>query len=294
GMRARGGYVVDARWEHGCITTAVILKDKGESGECRVKFRGAAKAEVAGAIVKQRIGDNEMILDVEAGMPVTITSTYCPAPETVNPGRPEVKFDHSVPGTIIAGLFDSAEGSYFHKQALGGTVYSSYPFNLGVTASINSEGKIEHTSDGDFFEYTLTCREDGDYNIMSCVGADTQGRRLRLSIDGRDVHTFRFDGRGWSEDAHFDVATDTTVALSAGKHVMRASLDTGGVNLKSFTFASVSSSGIDATYGPDCDTPVSVYSVDGCMLRSGVSPESALDNLSPGFYIVGNRKVVKL
>ncbi|MDE5704678.1 glycoside hydrolase N-terminal domain-containing protein [Muribaculum sp.] len=294
GMRARGGYVVDARWEHGCVTMAVILKDKGESGECRVKFRGAGKAEVEGAVVKQRIGDNEMLLDVEAGIPVTITGTYCPAPEEENPERPAVTFNHTVPGTIIAGLFDSAEDSYFHKQALGGTVYSSYPFNLGVTASINSEGKIEHTSDGDFFEYTLTCREDGDYNIISRVGADTPSRRLRLSIDGRDVYTFGFEGRGWAEDAHFDVVTDTPVAISAGRHVMRASLDTGGVNLKSFTFAGASSSGIDGIHSAEDDTPVSVYSVDGCMLRSGVSPSSALDNLAPGIYIVGNRKVVKL
>ena len=294
GMRARGGYEVSAQWEGGCIVSAIIVKDRGEGGECRVKFRGAASSEVEGATVKERVGDNEIVLDVAAGVPFTLTPTSWPAPGQDDPERPQVSFNHTVPGTIIAGLFDSAEGSYYHKQALGGTVYSSYPFNLGVTASINSEGKIEHTSDGDFFEYTFTCPEDAEYNIISKVGADTPNRRLRLSIDGTPVYTYSFAGQGWDDAKHFDVTTDTPVAIAAGKHVMRVTLVTGSINLKSFRFEALPSSGIDEVGFDDPDARVNVYSVDGCMLRRAVSASAALDGLSPGLYIVGTRKVAKL
>lgn len=294
GMRARGGYLVDAQWEGGCLISATITKDKGESGECTVKFRGAATADISGATVKQRIGDNEIVLDITAGVPVTITPTTCPAPEPTNPEKPSVTFNHVIPGTIIAGLFDTTEGSYRHKQATTGTVFSSYPFNLTATASINSEGKIEHTSDGDYFEYTFTCPEDGEYNIISKVGADTPDRRLRISIDGTTVYTYSFNGQGWDDARHFDVSTEKPVTISKGKHVMRASLDVGGTNLKSFTFAQVSPSGIDTTVIDGDATRADVYSVDGCLLRRSVEITSALDGLRPGLYIVGSRKVAKL
>lgn len=41
------------------------------------------------------------------------------------------------------------------------------------------------------------------------------------------------------------------------------------------------------------DTPVDVYTIDGCLLMRQVSPRDAYNRLSRGVYIIGNKKVVK-
>ena len=56
-----------------------------------------------------------------------------------------------------------------------------------------------------------------------------------------------------------------------------------------------SSSGVEDIALPDSqdhDAPVSVYTVDGGLVRSGVPAAEATEGLTPGLYIVGHRKVL--
>ena len=159
-------------------------------------------------------------------------------------------------------------------------------------ASINDQGKIEHTSANDFFEYTFTCAKADEYDISATVGAAENNRVINISIDGKPVHTYRFNGKGWGDENNFAVTTDTPVAIGEGQHVMRATLTSGGTNLISFKFDSNGSSGIEGVV-TEADAPCDVYSIDGYRLRHQVSAATALDGLAPGLYIVGDRKVAK-
>ena len=48
----------------------------------------------------------------------------------------------------------------------------------------------------------------------------------------------------------------------------------------------------DATASPTEAAPVSVFAIDGRLVRSAVSPTQATQGLAPGIYIVGSKKVV--
>lgn len=443
GMRARGGYVVDAKWSKGLITKVTILKDKGDSGECVVKFRGAGSATVDGAVVKEVRGKHEIVLDVAVGTPIEITSSYSvpyvnpdkcaksipgtllggdfgwdredyyhkqfenqtpDSPRENNYDKGDVKrrariesngkisntsandfftyyftstkddnftvnmflekpqgytpkltvefedgekfeksfdgagwgvpvevsfqkyfdkgyhwmkisllndlnicrFDfigsksgsdlirHTIPGTIVAGLFDTESGSYYHANGAAGNNSSNYPYNRFALASINDKGKIEHTKTGDFFQYTFDCPEQSNYQIASVLGASQNSdNQVNLTIDGDLVQEACFTGLGWDDDQHIPILTENPVPITAGKHVLKVEIKKGSPNIKSFIFDKVGSTTQITLPLSEEDSIVNVYSIDGRIIKSQVSIENALDGLESGFYIVGNRKILK-
>lgn len=203
---------------------------------------------------------------------------------------------HNIPGTIVAGLFDTEAGSYYHKNGAEGTRSSSYPYNRFAEASISTGGKIEHSSTGDFYNYTFNCEEEGSYVISPVIGASlNQNCEVQMSIDGKLVHTATFKGLGWGEDQHIPVPTEEPVEIAEGKHRLEVKLTKGAPNLKSYIFAlsKDSTTGVDDVKIDGENGPVNVYSIDGYLLRKNVNMDKALDGLAPGFYIVGNRKMAK-
>lgn len=444
GMRARGGYQVDAKWQDGCIREVTIVKDKGDNEDCIIKFRGAGSATVTGANVKERIGNNQIIVEAVVNQPITITSDFKVVPveeskcvnsvpgviiagdfdwdsdqyyhkqyaeqtaekplkndydkgeekrqariessgkisntsagdfftyyfkvakddvytvnavvEKANGNASEftVEFEdgdkqtlsfsgmgwgvpvsvpftkeleagfhwmkvylntnnnlcrfefngttpntsvlrHSIPGTIVAGLFDTEPGSYYHKNGSEGTRSSNYPYNRFALASVSSGGKIEHSTTGDYYNYTFNCPEGGDFYIAPILGASqNSNNEVTMSIDGKLVITVPFKGLGWDEDSHKPVLTPYTVYIPEGSHRLEVKITKGAPNLKSYVFsANYAWTEVDDVLTDSQEAPVNVYSIYGHVIRLNVKAENALDGLAPGLYIVGNRKVIK-
>lgn len=74
GMRARGGFEVDAVWSDGRVSTATITSLAGK--ECTIKFPGASRASVSGA-EKRVVNDDEISFPTSKGDVVTITVPPC-------------------------------------------------------------------------------------------------------------------------------------------------------------------------------------------------------------------------
>lgn len=93
-----------------------------------------------------------------------------------------------------------------------------------------------------------------------------------------------------------DKLTIAVDAMPAGINSRRANitLTDGGSNLVLTVIQDAKAqSGIQAPAAEATASRVDVYSAGGVLLRSGVSPAEALDDLPAGLYIVGGRKIAK-
>ena len=79
-------------------------------------------------------------------------------------------------------------------------------------------------------------------------------------------------------------------------YVGHANATTHTITVKSIeaVYNHVAPDGVELV-GDDSRQPdiVNVYDTQGRLLRRGVAPQNAVDGLTPGIYIVGNRKIVK-
>ncbi|MBD5265053.1 MAG: glycoside hydrolase family 95 protein [Bacteroides sp.] len=79
GMCARGGYEVDAQWENGQVTGATIHpKSADTDNDCVVRFDGAAKCKIEGALSYEPIDDNTLRIKLKKGIPVVIATQLMP------------------------------------------------------------------------------------------------------------------------------------------------------------------------------------------------------------------------
>ena len=60
----------------------------------------------------------------------------------------------------------------------------------------------------------------------------------------------------------------------------------------SYTYDFSTTTGIADAVVEQAETPVNVYNIDGTVVRRGVLPSEATQDLNPGFYIVGGEKVI--
>lgn len=146
-----------------------------------------------------------------------------------------------VPGTINVEEFDKGgEGVGYHdkeEKNNGG----KYRPDEGVDIEQNKiEGgyDVGWTNDGEWLSYTIEVKETNQYNFTATVGSPNDpgdGHRFHLEIDGTDVSGPMVCPKtgGWQN------WTDVTkqVYLTKGVHKMRFFLETGGYNIRQFTFS---------------------------------------------------------
>lgn len=98
-----------------------------------------------------------------------------------------------------------------------------------------------------------------------------------------------------SETEYKEIALPLT--LQAGRQTIRLQdvdkWSPSGIRISTITLAD--DAGVDGVIADSVDSqaPVNVYSLQGILLRQGVLPAEALDNLPAGTYIVGSRKITK-
>lgn len=111
GMKARGGYEVDATWKDGLIRLASISNANNDSGELVLKFEGADTADVDGGSEIDRSVKNQLRFKLSKGQSSTVTSTY---EKPANPNDTGVAQVYASP----SGLVDvfSTDGKQYRNQ----------------------------------------------------------------------------------------------------------------------------------------------------------------------------------
>lgn len=207
----------------------------------------------------------------------------------------ESEAKHAIPeDVVLAGNLDEGRSSYWHQKYAEGD--NKFELNSGVAVRIDDQGHILDASKEDFFSYTLNCIEAADYYIYATLNASPSEKEKQLTFtfdDTTKADTGLFSGEGW--DKVMNVCTLEPVHLEEGIYTMKVDLPyNGGMHLHSFEFSTeplpyVGVNGVEA----DTDAAVNVYSIDGTLLKKGVTRAEALEGLTKGLYIVGGKKVVK-
>lgn len=171
--------------------------------------------------------------------------------------------------------------------------------DIQATTDTNGGYNIAWSAAGEWLEYDINISRASDYNFILRLAANTAGKRVRLSIDGKDVGTVTAPANGWQSWADKAISG---VVLQPGQYTARITFIDGDTNFNWFSVADeiinrpttfVGGGGTIAGALPvACDTP------DGFTLVNSL-PEmiSAMNNsdakvaLAPGTYIVDESNV---
>lgn len=130
--------------------------------------------------------------------------------------------------------------------------------------------------------YTVTLEEPAD--IEMCMEADDAKGGIAWSypnlLVGETSFTLTLNGADLTNDVEKVYLKGLTPSANP-------------VKIKSVTMVQTSTSGIsDVIANSDANAPVNVYNIAGQQVRANVAPAEAVEGLAPGFYIVGNKKVL--
>jgi len=147
-------------------------------------------------------------------------------------------------GFLFAPNYDNGgEGVAYHdtdaanQGALrGSTVRTSEGVDLEGTLDFPSGGDhVAWTAPGEWLNYTVDVKNSGVFAITAEVAAPAAGASFRLVAGGVTVGTFNVPATGgWQT---FQSVTVRNVRLNAGVQILQVVEDTGGFNLRSFSFA---------------------------------------------------------
>ncbi|MDF2457055.1 MAG: carbohydrate-binding protein [Cytophagaceae bacterium] len=142
----------------------------------------------------------------------------------------------NLPGKIEAENYDLGGQTiaYYDVTAANeGNAYRTESVDIETTTDEGGGFNIGYTADGEWLEYTTNVTAAGTYNVAFRT-ASTSGGVLRMEVDGADATgsvTLPNTG-GWQT---WTTTTKANVALTAGQHVVRLFIVTGGFNLNSIT-----------------------------------------------------------
>ncbi|HEX6739208.1 MAG TPA: carbohydrate-binding protein, partial [Vicinamibacteria bacterium] len=145
----------------------------------------------------------------------------------------------AIPGTIQAEHYDTGgEGVAYHDTTAGNTGGQLRTDGVDIQATTDTGGgqNVGWTAAGEWLEYTVNVGTGGAYTLEARAASESTGGTLHVEMDGANVSgtvTVPSTG-GWQNWTTVSKA----VTLSAGSHVMRLALDSGGYNLNWLRFTS--------------------------------------------------------
>lgn len=172
------------------------------------------------------------------------------------------------------------------------------PFGFKIFKNSSAEATITYNYASssltvDFSRLSRLVNDGGVYNGVYTLNLPEYQKRgsdlkINLFIDHSILDIFINDR--WASSIRVfptDADANGIEAFSNGSTAVKS--------LRAWTLSPSGSSGIDniTVDTTAADTTVNVYSLTGQLLRSDVTPESALDTLPSGLYIVGDRKIAK-
>jgi hypothetical protein len=133
------------------------------------------------------------------------------------------------------------------------------------------------------------------FEFVSFVG-DSTGATYEATPDAdisSGIVRYRADKLKIGEKGSFGYKCRYTGPVSGGSYVTSAIMESKNEKVKSTMHLIVDDlSSVKQTVNEDGDAPVDVYNAQGQLLKRQVSPDQALEGLSKGVYMVGNKKKV--
>jgi len=183
------------------------------------------------------------------GLPTGVLTTVDPEPQLPFKGEAI-----AIPGKIEAEDFDipgvgrnedgTSNESYGDDSENHGD--SDYRKGTGVDLYKKATGVIVgYNSEGDWLEWTVNVKEEGDYTMFAAVAAAGSTSSFQLSLDGKDLTGVVSVPAATSGEENYDDynKVSANVTLPAGKHILRMDVTGAWFDVDYFTFVK----GKDAT-----------------------------------------------
>ena len=107
------------------------------------------------------------------------------------------------------------------------------PVDLQPKAGGGGTCDVNWTTAGEWLEYKISVPEDKIYTIGVSLAATNANKTVTVSVNGAAVGTVTSPTNGWTA---FGTIMINNVALDAGDHIVRATMDTGGANFDFIEF----------------------------------------------------------
>ena len=183
------------------------------------------------------------------GLPTGVLTTVDPEPQLPFKGEAI-----AIPGKIEAEDFDipgvgrnedgTSNDSYGDDSENHGD--SDYRKGTGVDLYKKATGVIVgYNSEGDWLEWTVNVKEEGDYTMFAAVAAAGSTSSFQLSLDGKELTGVVSVPAATSGEENYDDynKVSANVTLPAGKHILRMDVTGAWFDVDYFTFVK----GKDAT-----------------------------------------------
>ena len=183
------------------------------------------------------------------GLPTGVLTTVDPEPQLPFKGEA-----FAIPGKVEAEDFDipgvgrnedgTSNDSYGDDSENHGD--SDYRKGTGVDLYKKATGVIVgYNSEGDWLEWTVNVKEEGDYTMFAAVAAAGSTSSFQLSLDGKDLTGVVSVPAATSGEENYDDynKVSANVTLPAGKHILRMDVTGAWFDVDYFTFVK----GKDAT-----------------------------------------------
>ena len=116
---------------------------------------------------------------------------------------------------------------------------SDYRKGTGVDLYEKATGVIVgYNSEGDWLEYTVDVKEEGEYTMFAAVAAAGSTSSFKLSLDGKDITKEISVPAASSGEDNYDEynKVKANVTLPAGEHVLRFTVVGSWLDIDYFTF----------------------------------------------------------
>ena len=153
------------------------------------------------------------------------------------PGKVEVE-DFDKPG--IGKNEDGTSNASYSDEDSENHGDSDYRKDTGVDLYKTADGvALGYTQTGEWLEYTVDVKADGEYNIDASVAAGNSTSAFKLYIDEKaitdDVSVPQTADNSW--DTYKTISVKEKVALKAGKHVLKLEITANYVNIDWIQFS---------------------------------------------------------
>jgi len=185
---------------------------------------------------------SSLLLSDPAGACSVVHVVLAPAQQQPYPGPDS----HPIPGRIEAEDYDvGGEGVAYHDTTPGneGGEYRGDDVDIQSTADVGGGYNVGWGEEGEWLEYTVDVTETAEYDVQVRVASAMVSGTLHVEFDGADVTgPMSFVGtRDWQK---WTSVFARRVSLTAGQHVMRISMDSGGVNVNWVSFIASAPAGL--------------------------------------------------
>ena len=183
------------------------------------------------------------------GLPTGVLTTVDPEPQLPFKGEA-----FAIPGKVEAEDFDipgvgrnedgTSNDSYGDDSENHGD--SDYRKGTGVDLYKKATGVVVgYNSEGDWLEWTVNVKEEGDYTMFAAVAAAGSTSSFQLSLDGKELTGVVSVPAATSGEENYDDynKVSANVTLPAGKHILRMDVTGAWFDVDYFTFVK----GKDAT-----------------------------------------------